>query len=96
MGTRSPGCGIGTPRSIPTGRRATLEKASPFARAVMSDFVLDEILTHPISDAYKKHLLLLTIFPDVPVLVPLDSADLAAAQIHRDVLLRPADFLSER
>jgi hypothetical protein len=78
----------------PDGQTGDPREASPFARAVMSDFVLDEILTHPISDAYKKHLLLLTIFPDVPVLVPLDSADLAAAQIHRDVLLRPADFLS--
>jgi hypothetical protein len=79
----------------PEGQTGDAREASPFAHAVISDFVVDEIVTHQISDAYKKHVLLLAIFPDIPVLVSLESADLAAAQSHRELLLRPADFLAK-
>jgi hypothetical protein len=76
-------------------RTGAAREASPFAHAVISDFVIDEIVTNQIGNAYKKHLALLAIFPDIPVLVSLESADLAAAQTDRELLVRPADFLAK-
>jgi hypothetical protein len=61
---------------------------------VLSDFSLDEIITNPVDNVYKKHLLLLMIFPDIPVLRSLDTVDFAAAEADRNVLLRPTDYLS--
>lgn len=78
----------------PDGSTGAAREASPFAHAVISDFVIDEIVTNQIGNAYKKHLVLLTIFSDIPVLVSLESADLAAAQTDRELLLRPVDFLA--
>ena len=75
------------------GRTGDPRDATPFADTVLSDFVLDEIITNPITDAYKKHLLLLMIYPDIPILRALESMDLSEAQRSREVLLRPPEYL---
>lgn len=54
---------------------------------------MDEIVTNPISNAYAKHLVLLTIFPDIPVMQALNLVDIPVALANRALLLRPADYL---
>ncbi len=76
------------------GKTGDPRSTSPFSDAVLSDFSLDELITIPIGNAYKKHLALLAVFPDIPVLLPLEQVDLAEAERDRSVLVREPNFLS--
>lgn len=54
-----------------TGRTGDDIVLSPFSETILSEYVVDEMLTIPIeraSDAYKKHVAFLSIFPYIPVL----------------------------
>ncbi len=60
---------------------------------MLSDYSLDEILTIPIGNAYQKHLLLLTVFPDMPVLRALNVVDIPVVQAEESrELLQPAGY----
>ena len=76
----------------PEGKTGGPRSATPFQHAVLSDYSLDEILTIPIGNAYQKHLLLLTVFPDMPVLRALNVVDIPVVQAKRAELLRPAGY----
>jgi hypothetical protein len=65
---------------------------SPFANTVVSEYVIDELVTIPVDhNAFKKHVLMLSIFPTLPVTAAitkvtpqqLDVSDLS------DLLLEP-------
>ncbi len=77
----------------PHGKTGDSRERTPFQHAVLSDFSLSEIITNPIDNAYLKHVVFLTIFPDLPVLRPLDGLDIGAAQRDRSLILNPPDFL---
>lgn len=56
-------------KANPEGQTGDDMQLSPFADAVLSDYVIDELVTIPVTDnAYRKHVAQLMIFPDVPVL----------------------------
>ena len=93
MATRSVSCGTGTRRLRFKVKPGDPRAATPFADAVLSDFVLDEIITNPIDNSYLKHLLLLIIYPDIPILRALESVDLREAQRNRSLLIRPPEYL---
>lgn len=76
------------------GKTGDPRSESPFEHAVLSDYSLDELITLPVGNAFKKHLLLLTIYPDIPVLLPIEQVDLNQAMSDRNLLLHEANFLS--
>lgn len=75
------------------GQTGDSRSESPFSNAVLSDFALDEMISIPVSNAFKKHLALLTIFPDIPVLLPLEQVDINDAEHDRSILVRESNFL---
>ena len=77
------------------GKTGDPRDASPFQYAVLSDYSLDEIVTTKVSNSYKKHLMLLTIYPDIPVLRALEHVDVDAAQLDRSTLLYPPEFVGQ-
>lgn len=72
---------------------------SPFSNAVLSDYVVDELLTIPIDsagNAYKKHLALLSIFPNIPIFKSItlfSKENLEKAAISE--LIRPNGFAGQ-
>ncbi len=72
---------------------------SPFSEAALSVYVIDELLTIPIdsaSNAYKKHLALLTIFPKLPVLKAITQLTPEELnRVHTKELLMPNEFAGQ-
>lgn len=75
------------------GQTGDPRSSSPFEEAVLSEYSLAELVTTTNDNALKKHLVLLTIFPDIPVLRCIEGLDLRQIETDRDLLLLPTTFL---
>jgi hypothetical protein len=72
---------------------------SPFSNAVLSEYIIDELLTIPIdsaANAYKKHFLFLLTFPEIPVFKSITQFSKESLDsITQYELLRERDFAGQ-